>query len=124
MLRTALISVTSLSVVMSALIFIIGFVCGHCFNQRWRKSADKNDGSSSDPIAEPGEDLELRKKCLHHYTSKLIMAVEKNHGFITKLMIVHAQTLMLFYFINNRHIYRHSSSHVFAYVFMYRSASI
>ena len=59
-LRTALISVTCVLVMMSALTFIIGVVCGHCLSQRWRKSAatKKNDESPSDPTA---EDLELKE---------------------------------------------------------------
>ena len=58
-LRTALISVTCLLVLMSALTFVIGLVCGHCLSQRWRKSAaaKKNDELPSDPTA---EDLELK----------------------------------------------------------------
>ena len=62
MLRTALISVTCVLVMMSALIFVVGFVSGHCFSQRWRKSANKKDKSSpSDPTTESGEDLELKE---------------------------------------------------------------
>ena len=62
MLRTALISVTCVLVMMSALMFVVGFVCGHCFSQRWRKSANKNDESSPSHLTtEPGEDLELKE---------------------------------------------------------------
>ena len=59
MLRTALISVTCVIVVISILTFVIGFVGGHCFSQRWRKSANMSDESS--PTTEPGEDLELKE---------------------------------------------------------------
>ena len=63
MLRAALILVTCVLGVMSILTFIIGFVCGHCFSQRWRKSAGKNNESPSEsnPTTEPGEDLELKE---------------------------------------------------------------
>ena len=60
-LRTALISVTCVLVMMLALTFVIGFVCGHCISQRWRKSAQKNNNSPSNPTIEPGEDLELKE---------------------------------------------------------------
>ena len=36
-LRPALISVSCLLVVASVLMFIVGFICGHCFSQRTRK---------------------------------------------------------------------------------------
>ena len=62
MLRTALISVICALVMMSALTFIIGGVCSHCFNQRWRKLANKNyESSPSHPTTEPGVDLELKE---------------------------------------------------------------
>ena len=62
-LRTALIAVTCVLVMMSALTFVIGFVCGNCFSQRWRKSAGRNNESPSDSntTTEPGEDLELKQ---------------------------------------------------------------
>ena len=62
-LRTALITVTCVLVMMLALTFVIGFVCGHCISQRWKKSAGKNDESPSDSnsTTEPGEDLELKQ---------------------------------------------------------------
>ena len=58
MLRTALISVTCVLVVMSVFIFITGFVCGHYFSQRWRRSADKNEQQVSNPTE---SDLELKE---------------------------------------------------------------
>ena len=61
MLRTVLISVICVLVMMSVLTFVLGVVCSHCFSQRWRQSADKNTESPSDPITEPGEDLELKE---------------------------------------------------------------
>ena len=61
MLRRALISVTCVLVMMLVVTFIIGVICGHCFSPRWRKSANKNGGSTSDPTSEPGEDLELKE---------------------------------------------------------------
>ena len=62
-LRIALISVTCVLGVLSILTFIIGFVYGNCFSQRWRKSTGKNNESPSDsnPTIEPGEDLELKE---------------------------------------------------------------
>ena len=61
-LRTALISVTCVLVMMSALMYLIGFICGHCFSQRWRKSSGKKDDESpSNLTAEPREDLELKE---------------------------------------------------------------
>ena len=61
MLRTALISVTCVLVMVSALTFVTGFVCGHCFSQRWRRSSRKNDESLFNPTTEPREDLELKE---------------------------------------------------------------
>ena len=52
---------TCVLVMLSALTFIIGFVCGHYFSQRRRKSVKKNTGSPSNPTTEPGEDLELKE---------------------------------------------------------------
>ena len=60
-LRTALISVTCILVVMSVFTFIIGFVCGHYFNQRLRKSADKNKQSASQNPKIMESDLELKE---------------------------------------------------------------
>ena len=62
-LRTVLITVTCVLVVMSALTLVIGFVCGSCFSQRWRKSAGKNNElpSDSNPTTETGENLELKE---------------------------------------------------------------
>ena len=61
-LRTALISVTCVLVIMSALTFLIGFICGHCFSQRWRKPSEKKDDESpSNLMTEPREDLELKE---------------------------------------------------------------
>ena len=62
-LRTVLISMTCVLVMMSALMLIVGFVCGHCISQRWRKSAGNNNESPSDykPTTEPREDLKLKE---------------------------------------------------------------
>ena len=58
-LKTALISVTCVLVMMSA---FIGFICGHCFSQRWRKpSGKKDDESPSNLTTESREDLELKE---------------------------------------------------------------
>ena len=62
MLRTALISVTCTLVMMSALMFLNGFFCGHCFSQSWSKpSGKKNDESPSNLTTEPREALELKE---------------------------------------------------------------
>ena len=61
MLRTALVSVTCVLAVMSVFIFIAGFVCGHYFSQRWRKSADKNKRSASQNPKIMESDLELKE---------------------------------------------------------------
>ena len=63
MLRTALISVTCLSIIISAMIFIIGFVCGHYLSQRRRKSAasDLSKERMSNTTNERREDLELKE---------------------------------------------------------------
>ena len=58
MLKTALISTTCLYVMTSVLIFIVGFVCGHCFSLRQRKSGKE---SASTPTTEHAEDLELKE---------------------------------------------------------------
>lgn len=54
-LRIALISVTSVLVMLSVLMFITGFICGHYAG---KKSVDKNDGSTS--ANEHEEDLEMK----------------------------------------------------------------
>ena len=62
MLRAALISVVCLSIILSAVMFVIGFVCGHYLSQRWRKStASKEQESRLSPTYEHGEDLELKE---------------------------------------------------------------
>ena len=62
MLKTALISVTCLYVMTSALIFIIGFLCGHCFSQRHRKSEKQSVSNSTNvTCTEHAEDLELKE---------------------------------------------------------------
>ena len=62
MLRTALISMACVLVVMSVVIFVIGFICGHCFSRRWRKpSGKKVNESPSNLTTEPREDLELKE---------------------------------------------------------------
>ena len=50
-LRTALICVTCILVLVSIVIFIIEFICGHCFSQRWRKSSEKKDDESPSNIS-------------------------------------------------------------------------
>ena len=59
MLRAALISVVCLSIIISAVMFVIGFVCGHYLTQRWRKSIAAEQDSC--PTNEHGEDLELKE---------------------------------------------------------------
>ena len=61
-LRTALISVTCVLVIMSALMFLIGFIGGNCFSQRWRRpSGKKDDELPSNFTTKPREDLELEE---------------------------------------------------------------
>ena len=61
-LRPALISVSCLLVVASVLMFIVGFVCGHCFSQRRRKFTAQHEQSVSTPTSsECVEDLELKE---------------------------------------------------------------
>ena len=53
---------TYVLVVMSVVIFVIGFICGHCFSRRWRKpSGKKVNESPSNLTTEPREDLELKE---------------------------------------------------------------
>ena len=62
MLRTALISMACVLVVVSVVIFTIGFICGHCFSQRWKKTLGKKDDESLlNLTAEPKEDPELKE---------------------------------------------------------------
>ena len=58
MLKTALISVTCVLVVISALTFIIGLLCGYYLGQRQRKSEKV---SLTNPTTERAEDLELKE---------------------------------------------------------------
>ena len=58
MLKIALISITCVLIVMSALVFIIGLLCGYYFSQRYKKSKKE---SSSNPTTERAEDLELKE---------------------------------------------------------------
>ena len=63
MLRTALITVTCISVLMSVVAFIAGIAFYHCISQRWRAaSADinKQPGSHSNPKDTESE-LELKE---------------------------------------------------------------
>ena len=61
-LRTSLICVTCILVLVSIVMFIIGYICGHCFSQRWRKpSGKKDDESPLNLTTEPREDLELKE---------------------------------------------------------------
>ena len=59
----ALISVSCVAVVVSVLMFIIGFICGHCFSQRRRKLTQHEQTMSTSTAAasdEPEGDLELK----------------------------------------------------------------
>ena len=59
----ALISVSCVAVVASVLMFIIGFVCGHCFSQRWKKLTQHEQTMSMSTAAASNElegDLELK----------------------------------------------------------------
>ena len=60
MLRAALISVVCLSIIISAVMFVVGLVCGLCLSQRWREStaSEKNKEQESSAV---NEDLELKK---------------------------------------------------------------
>ena len=72
-LRTALISVTCVLVMMSALIFLIGFVCDHCFNQKWRRPPGKmsHDESQSN-LACSSWGSRVERECgLHHNMPKI-----------------------------------------------------
>ena len=63
MLRTALICVTCLSIIISAMTFVIGFVCGHYFSHRLKTSAtsDQNKVNTSNTTNEHVQDLELNE---------------------------------------------------------------
>ena len=59
----ALISVSCVAVVASVLMFIIGFVCGHCFGQRRKKLTQHEQTISTSTAAASNEqegDLELK----------------------------------------------------------------
>ena len=59
----ALISVSCVAVVASVLMFIIGFICGHCFSQRRKILAQHEQTMSTSTAAasnEPEGDLELK----------------------------------------------------------------
>ena len=60
MLKAALISMTCVLVVIAALTFIIGVVCGYYFSQRYRKS-EKESVSNPIDVSEYAEDLELKE---------------------------------------------------------------
>ena len=61
-LKVSLISITCVLVVISVLMFVIGFICGHCFSQRQRKSETiQHQESVSNPTTEHVEDLELKE---------------------------------------------------------------
>ena len=58
---------------MSALMFLIGFICGHCFSQRWRRpSGKKDDQSPSSLTNEPREDLELKDNVAYIITINFV----------------------------------------------------
>ena len=63
MLRTALISVTFALVVLSVLMFLVGFITGgYYFSQRWRKAASAIESEPpSNPPNEPQEGVDLKK---------------------------------------------------------------
>ena len=59
----ALISVSCVAVVVSVLMFIVGFVCGQCFGQRRRKLTQQEQTMSASTAAASNEqegDLELK----------------------------------------------------------------
>ena len=59
----ALISVSCVAVVASVLMFIIGFICGHCFSQRRKKLTQHEQTMSTSTAAASNEqegDLELK----------------------------------------------------------------
>ena len=61
MLRTALITVTCVSVMTSLFTFIAGIVCYHCISQRWRASSADNNKSQNNPKPVMETDLELKE---------------------------------------------------------------
>ena len=64
MLRTALISVTILLVILSVLMFLVGFATGgYYLSQRWRKSASatENESPSNSTKAESQECVDVKK---------------------------------------------------------------
>ena len=68
----ALISVSCVAVVASVLMFIIGFVCGHCFGQRQRKLTQHGQTISTSTAAASNEqkgDLELKDNVACHPAS-------------------------------------------------------
>ena len=63
MLRSALISVVCLSILISAMTFVVGIICGHCISLRLRVSTagKQSKKQESSAINEQGEDLELKE---------------------------------------------------------------
>ena len=59
-LRAALISVVCSSILTSAVMFVVGVVCGHCISQRWRVSAAGRQRKEQESSA-TNEDLELKE---------------------------------------------------------------
>ena len=59
-LRAAMISVVCLSVLVSAVMFVVGVVCGHCISQRWRVSTAGKQRKERESSA-TNEDLELKE---------------------------------------------------------------
>ena len=59
MLRTALISVVCLSILISAVTFVVGVVCGHCISQRRESTASKQ--SREQKSNATNEDLDLKE---------------------------------------------------------------
>ena len=63
-LRDALIAVSCVLIMVSAVMLIIGFIGGHYFSQRYRKSNDQvtsNTVATPNPSSEGVDDLELNK---------------------------------------------------------------
>ena len=63
-LRDALIAVSCVLVVVSAVMLIIGFLGGHYLGQKYRKSHDQatsNTAATPDPSSEGVDDLDLNK---------------------------------------------------------------
>ena len=71
MLRAALISVVCSSILISAVMFVVGLVCGYLISQKWRKSTaskqSKEQKSRTSATFERREDLELKDNVAYSY---------------------------------------------------------